>query len=202
MTAAVGASVMSGDVEAHHSATDGGPEGYVDLILEIGPGFRTFLGGCAVAAENARENVAEAAAACRLASTSSFDHIGEVEAAEIELGALGTVSCGLGARAGETAGSAPGAGVGFRGGGIDVVGIEPDLVVDLALLRIAQYVVGLRQGLEFLFGCFIAGVDIGMILARKFAECLADVLGRGRLLDPEDFVIVLLGSGGHRSAKT
>ena len=83
--------------------------------------------------------------------------------------------------------------IGLGCGGIDVVGVEAELIVDLALLGIAEDVVGFGDRLEFLFGRLVAGIHVGMIFARKFAEGLADVLRRGRLLHAEGGVIVLLG---------
>src|SRR5439155_14128473 len=89
------------------------------------------------------------------------------------------------------------ASIGLGGCGIDVVRIKAKLVVNFALLGIAQNVVGFRERLEFFFGCFVSGIDVRVILARKLAKRLADVVHRGGLLYAEDFVIVFFGCGGH-----
>src|SRR5205823_2611502 len=81
-------------------------------------------------------------------------------------------------------------------GGIDVVRIKAELVVNLALLRIAEDIVGFGDLLEFFFCGFVAGIDVRMIFARKFAESLADLLLRGRFFHAERAVIIL-GGGWH-----
>src|SRR5205807_9968869 len=78
---------------------------------------------------------------------------------------------------------------------INIVRVEAELVVNLALLGIAEYVVSFGKGLKFFFGSFISGIDVRMIFARKLSERLADVLGGGGLFYAEDFVIVFLGGG-------
>jgi hypothetical protein len=90
--------------------------------------------------------------------------------------------------------------VGLRRRWIDVVGVEAELVVNLPLLGIAEDVVGLGKSLELLFGTFIAGIDVRMVLARKFAERFADVVGGRGLLYAENAVIILVGGRGHFSA--
>jgi len=75
---------------------------------------------------------------------------------------------------------------------VDVVGIETNLIVNLALLRVAENVVGLRENLELLLGRLVSGIYVGMVLAREFAERLADLLRRGALLYPESRVVILL----------
>ncbi len=66
--------------------------------------------------------------------------------------------------------------------GVNLIGIEAELVVDLALLLVAQHVVGFGDLLELLLGFFVAGVYVGVIFARKLAEGLADIFRSGRLL--------------------
>jgi hypothetical protein len=77
------------------------------------------------------------------------------------------------------------AGIGLGRGRVDLVGVEADLVVDLALLLVGEDVVGFGDFLELLFGLFVVGVHVGMILARELAEGLADLIRSGRLLDAE-----------------
>ena len=80
---------------------------------------------------------------------------------------------------------------------VDLVGVEAELVVNLALLLVAQNVVGLGDLLELLLGLLVAGIHVGMIFARSFPEGLADLLRRGRLLHAERCVIVFLSRCGH-----
>src|SRR5438876_9743163 len=71
--------------------------------------------------------------------------------------------------------------IGLGGRGVDVVAVETDLIVDFSFLGIAQDLVGFRDRFEFFFRSLVAGIDIWVIFARKFAEGFADVLGRSRL---------------------
>ena len=90
LTVAVGTGIAPGNIQAHHPAADGSPERYVDLILEIGPRFRTFLCRSAAAAENTGKNIAKAARAGvtgfpALAPLAALEHVGKIEAAEVEV---------------------------------------------------------------------------------------------------------------------
>ena len=80
--------------------------------------------------------------------------------------------------------------------GINVVRVEADLVVDLALLGIAQHVIGFRKLFELLFRLLVR-IDVRMVFARKFAERLANFLRGGALLYAERGVIVFLLCGCH-----
>src|SRR5215472_7115035 len=80
---------------------------------------------------------------------------------------------------------------------VDVVGVETELIVDLALFRIAEDFVGLRDGLEFLFGCLVARIDIRMVLAGEFAKGLFDLVGGCAFLDSQRTVIIFVGRCGH-----
>ena len=191
------------DVELQLRAFDGLPEADVHLVFKIGAGLRMLRGLDATAAsKDVGEDVAKSAACARAASgrTCAFREVVEVEAAEIEgnfLGVGARAACVLCGTTKSACAKTASAGIGFGCGGIDVVGVEAELIVDLALLGIAEDVVGLGDGLEFLFGRLVAGIHVGMIFARKFAEGLADVLRRGRLLHAEGGVVVLLGGCGH-----
>ena len=68
---------------------------------------------------------------------------------------------------------------------VDLVGVEAKLVVDLALLLVAQHIVGFGDLLELLFGLLVVGIDVGMIFARSFAKGLPNLLRRRRLLDAQ-----------------
>src|SRR2546425_900129 len=156
-------------------------------------------GGAAASAENSGEDVAETSRASPSSpAPSSFEQIGEIEPSEIEVRSL---TAGARLAAGKTAKST-GTGwastrISLSRRRINIVGVEPELVVNLALLRIAEYVVSFGESLKFFFGSFVSGIDVRMIFARKLAECLADVLGGGGLFYAEDFVIVFLGGGCH-----
>src|SRR5207302_8539434 len=114
--------------------------------------------------------------------------IRKIEAAEIDGHALrataGAESPGRAAKATRAKTSA--SGVGFGRGRIDVVGIETELVVNLALLGIAKNVVGLGDFFEPLLRLFVTGIDVRMVLARQLAEGFADFLRRGVLLHAQN----------------
>ena len=101
-----------------------------------------------------------------------IDEIGKVESAEIEVAASLIALRAAGESAESTGAGRTSAGVGFRCGGIDVVGVEADLIVDLALLGIAEDFVGLGDGLEFLFRRFVAGIDVGVVFAASLRKAL------------------------------
>ena len=80
----------------------------------------------------------------------------------------------------------------------NVVGIETVLIVNLALLGIAQDVVSFLNFLEALLGGFVARVQIGMILARQLAVRLADLVFFGGARYTERFVIIVFACGWHK----
>ena len=82
--------------------------------------------------------------------------------------------------------------IGFGLRGVNLVGVEPDLVVDLALLLVAENVVGLGDFLERLLGLLVVRVHIRVIFSRGLAKRLADIILRCILLDAEDCVVVLV----------
>jgi len=55
------AGITASNIQPHHSAANRRPEGYVDLVFEVGAGLGTFLCGAAASAEDAGKNIAEAA---------------------------------------------------------------------------------------------------------------------------------------------
>ena len=150
------------------------------------PFSASALGGFAVAAEELGEDVAEAAGRQRLrdgvrrdAARRAGGEIGEIEAAEIEVGP---------ARAAAWLGSRPAC------AGIAVLRIEAELVVHLTLLGVAQDVVGFLDVLEALLGGLVARIQIGMVLARELAVGLADFVRIGVARHAQRFVVVVLGS--------
>src|SRR5712691_6019063 len=191
MAGAVGAGIAASDIQPHDTAADGGPEGNIDLVLEIISELGTFFGCGTTAAEHARKDVAEAARS--LLPPATFEQIGEIEAAEIEVDTLASgTPAGLSARetTESTSASRTTPGIGFGCGGIDVIGIKSELVVDFPLLGLAEDIVRLGEGFELFFRYLVAGVHVRVILAGKLAESLPDLLSRGALLDAKDSVIV------------
>src|SRR5213080_1706067 len=69
--------------------------------------------------------------------------------------------------------------------------IASQLIVSLALVRIAQHIVRLVDLLEALRRLSVVGIAIGMVLLREPAERLLDLVHRRGLGDPQDLVIVL-----------
>src|SRR5690606_25839410 len=72
-------------------------------------------------------------------------------------------------------------------------------VVALALLRVAQHVVGVGHELET-FGGLIRGIHIRMQFAREAAVGLLDLLGGCGALDPEDLVMICQRSSNQFSS--
>ena len=75
--------------------------------------------------------------------------------------------------------------------GIAVLGIEAELIVHLALLGVAQNVVGFLDIFKALFRRFVARIQIGMILARQTPVRLADSSSEASARHSQRFVIVL-----------
>src|SRR5262249_18035943 len=184
LAATVRAGLLAGDIQAHHRAADGVPETDVNLVLKVGARFRLPLhGSAAPAAEHTGKNVSKAA------SLPSASEIGKIKPAEIErhfLGLRAATSKWSGAKS--TGAEASASRVCLRCSRINVVRVKTELVVDFALLGVAQYVVGLRNFLELFFCLLITRIYIGMVFSRQFAESLANVLLRGALLHPQSTV--------------
>ncbi len=144
-------------------------------------GSRARLFAALVAKELA-EDVAErsGAAAWLRVPAVIIDVIGKIEAAETHARLTGARAC--------PAAWPPGR---------NVVGIETVLIVNLALLGIAQDVVGFLDFLEALFSGFVAGVQIRMILARQLTVRLADLVFFGTARYTKRFVIILFACGWH-----
>src|SRR5579863_4889183 len=198
----VSAYIAASYVQAHHAAPNRRPEGNVDLVFKIRTRFGTFVHGCAASAEDAGKDVFEtaaAAAACaRLPRPPAFEHVGKIKPFKVKGNFLARRPW-LARRnaAARKSAAGPGASVGLGGRRINIVRVKTNLIVDFALLGIAQNIIGFRHRLELLFSHLVARVDVGMVLASKLAESLANVLSRGRLLYSEQLVIVFFGGGGH-----
>ena len=165
LTVAIRADIVARDVQAHHAAADRRPERNVDLIFQIGSGLRALFGcsGTVASPEDPEEDVAEAAAASTAAALAAasgvVDEIRKIEAAEIEVNPLAAIRLAAGEAPGKSSSAcrtAAGACVSFCRGGIDVVGVEANLVVNLALLGIAEDVVGFGERFELLFRSLVA----------------------------------------------
>src|SRR5215469_2357173 len=192
---AIAAGVKARDVDLHDGAAYRIPERYIDLILEVSAVLRLAAHrGARAAPEYAREDVSKPSALPAGAATS----VGKIKAPEVEghfLALPATAGEGTGAESAGAKAAAPS--IGFGGSGIDVVGVEADLVVDLAFLRIAQDVVGFGEIFEFLFGFFVPGIHVWMVLARQLTKGFADFFLGGVFLHPENPVIVFLLCGCH-----
>src|SRR5579863_3227780 len=150
-------------VETHLRATDRLPKVDVETVFKIRSLFRTAARSLATpAAEELAEDVAEGSGAARtgFAAMIIIDVIGKIEATETHPRVITRARARSSARATRR----------------NVVGIKAVLIVDLPLLGIAQNVVGFLDFLEALLGGFIAGVQVGMILARKLAVRFADLV--------------------------
>src|SRR5579872_6659800 len=136
----------------------------------------------------------------------SLDHqIRKIESAEIERNTLPTgLSLSRASREATKAAcarsSAARVSLGCRR--INIVGIEADLVVNLALLGIAENVVGLGERLEFLLRGLVPGIDVRMVLARQLAKRLANLVRCGGFLYAQDLVIVFFGCCRHQNASS
>ena len=68
-----------------------------------------------------------------------------------------------------------------------------EAIVGGAFLRIAQDAVCFVGFLELVFGRVIAGIQVGMVLAREFLVCALQPLVIAGPLDSQDFVVIAFG---------
>ena len=206
---AVPAHVAPRDIQLHHPAADRRPERHIDLIFQIAARFRPFLRRFASppASENTGKNVFEPAARSArcfpTASASPFKQIGKIKSAEIDVARSSWLATASRKASTKSARPRPrlsaAARVSVRRRRIDVVRVKPQLVVNLPLLRIAENVIRFGKRLELFFRGFVARIDVRMILTRQFAERLANVVDRRRLLHAKYAVIIFVfGLSGHR----
>jgi hypothetical protein len=157
------AGVEARDGQFFDGAADGVPKIDFDLIFEVAAGLMFgFFTATAATTEKLAEEIAETRAAALRARAAA-----KIKAAKIKIHAFAVLLV-----------SAPGT------AGRDVVAVKAVLVVHLAFFRVGENVVGFLQLLEFLFGGFVARIQVGMVLAREFAKSCADVLRAGFLRDP------------------
>src|SRR5579884_4318731 len=180
------ADLLPRNVQPHLGAANGLPEIDVQPVFEIASSLR--LRRCrprpSATPEELAENIAEpksfagilrpARAARRLLLPQKF---AEIESPEIR----------------------PCARAGARPRSIrrNVIRIKPVLVVNFALLIVAQNVIRFLNFLEALFCCFIAWIQIRMVLARKLPVGLANLIRIRAPADTQGFVIILLRCSRH-----
>ena len=80
--------------------------------------------------------------------------------------------------------------------------VEPAAVVLLALVGVAEDVVGGLDLLEALLGLGVVRVAVGVVLADELAVRLLDLVGRRLLVDAQDLVEVLGGIDRSYAATT
>ena len=187
MPVAAGANFLAMNLDARLSAANRRPEVDRRLILEIAARLRAArLLLLLRAREDAAKNIFEAAPARRarslLRAGSAALESRKIEPTEIH-------------RRPSAGRLLPRIRLGLRR--IDLVGVKTHLVVNLALLVVAQHVVGFGDFLELLLRLLVAGIHVRMIFARSFAKGLANLIRRRRLLHAEHCVVVFVGGGGH-----
>ncbi len=174
---------MPGYIELRLRSPDGLPEIDADRILQIAAlfGFQLRRAAAFAAAEKLRKQIAKGSAIFRLPCAAAgfallARKIGKIEAVEIHIRTAGTLRTA--AAATRTAA--------LR----HVVRIEPDLIVNRALLVIAQDVVRFLNRLEAVFGRLIAGVQIRVIFTRELPVGFPDLVRRGRFRHIQRLVII------------
>src|SRR5262249_42218360 len=159
VASAVAASIEVLDVDLHHRAANRVPETDVDLVFEIAARLRTAPHACSRAsAEDARKDVPKTPPTGGGLSASAARVVGKIKAAEVKRLAL-CLACTAPRtrpRAEPSGSEAPASSIGLCRRRIDIVGVETELIVDLALLGIAQDVVGFGDIFETLFSFLIA----------------------------------------------
>src|SRR5262249_49159915 len=173
------AGVLPSDIQSQHRTLDRLPEWHCHLIFEVAPRLRS-LRFARAAIEDRRKDIAEAAGSFLPSSTAG--EIRKIKTAEIEWNILSRALRACAAwESAETSGAKARTTtpcVCLCRGRIDIVRVEAQLIVNLALLGIAKDIVRLRYLLEPLFGFLVSRVYIRMIFTRELAECLADLLCR------------------------
>ena len=188
------------DFKLRHTAADRCPEIHLHLVLEICPRLwpARLSPATAAAAEHAAKNVLEASAETptllrrRVApGISPTRKARKVKAFEIERRST-LPRPGARASAAKTRATRRPAAtrIGLGRGRVDVVRVEPNLVIDLALLVLAQDVVRFGDFLELLLRLLVPGIYVRVIFTRKFAKRLANLIAGRRLLHAKRAVIV------------
>ncbi len=153
------ARVEARDGQFLDGAADGVPEVDFDLVFEVAAGLVFgFRAAAPPAAEKLAEEIAKTCVAALRARAAA-----KIKAAKIEIDVFSALLVS-------------GPGTARR----NIVAVKAVLVIHLALFCIGKNVVRFLQLLEFFFGGFVAGIQVGMVLAREFAESSANVF-RARL---------------------
>src|SRR5262249_39051541 len=173
------ARIKPSDLQFLYAAADRVPKINFELILKRAA-FFGFLFDCAAttaAAKKLAEQIAETRSACAALASAA-----KIEAAEVEINVAPGAARAVVARR-------------------HVLAVKAVLIVHLALLRVRENVVGFLQLLEFFFGGFVAGIQIGMVFAREFAECRTNILGGRFARHAKEFVIIGFCCCGHLLSK-
>src|SRR5579859_1284991 len=159
---ACGTSLLPVHLDARLPTANRRPEIHRRLVLKIGSRLRpTLLLRLLHSRKNSREDVLEAAPSrarllrrrmSRTAKTSLKSR--EIEPVKVHL--LPPAARAL----------LPRVGLGRRR--VNLVGVEPQLVIHLPLLLVAQNIVGLGDLLELLLRLLVSRIHVGVILARSF----------------------------------
>ena len=145
----------------------------------VGFDIRSALCGCFASAESTECRAAAAAA------EKSFEKIAEPSPTEFKLHAAATVTTPL--IKSSTGLTAP---LRRRLESARLVPVGAELIVFLALLRVAQDFVGFIDLLKFFFGGFFVLGDVRMIFPRQFPKRASDLIVRRRFGNAECFVII------------
>ena len=79
-----------------------------------------------------------------------------------------------------------------------MVPVLAELFVAAALIGIGKHLIGLTDLLEAGLGSLVAGVDIGVVLARELAEGAFDRLGVGAPFDLKHLEVIAITVRFHR----
>src|SRR5947209_10089107 len=192
---AVGANILPRDVQAQLGAANGLPETDVDLVFEVAALLWPFIGNAraAASAKNSGEDIAETATSRSAARLACAAEVGKIEAAEVEGNALSTRTFTKTPAGRVAARTTAAGGIGRGGCGINVVGVEADLVVNFSLLRVAEDIIGLGNFFELFFRLLVARIDVRMVFARQLTEGLANLFARRSFFYSQYPVVILSG---------
>src|SRR4029077_11999808 len=146
------ASVQPRDLQLLHRPAHCIPEINLDLILKVAAGFLLRLDNTAApatASEKLTEQIAEAARASAFASRAA-----KVESAKVKIHRGVVIASAMRRRRAR----------------IEIVAVEPVLIVHLPLLGIGEDVVRFLQLLEFFFRGFVPRIQVRVIFAVQFAK--------------------------------